>query len=123
MLKTQIGILIDIYNDNGLYATIRNESGIKKDYVIDFQPYFYILFDEQLNEQEIIDLGKILENPIEIIKTKKNNSSKFIYKLIFKNVESLVISKEHLISNDSLKKVFSLREYDIHFISRFFINN
>ena len=122
MLETKIGILIDVYNNSdGLYASIRTDSG-KTDYFVAFQPYLYVLFDDVLNDQELKNLESVLENPTEIIKTSKLNTTKFVYKIIFKDVESLIRSREHLKSNTIFTKPFDLKEHNIHFLSRFFVD-
>ncbi len=123
-LKHKTGVLIDAYYRDGINLVIRDiETNEKKDYFFDFLPYFYLKTNKELDVNEINSLHDALKGISEIIKTEKENS-KNIYKILFIDVESLISSREYLQKNEvNLSFSFSLYEYDIPFIQRFFVDN
>ncbi len=116
------GIFVTAFYKEAFFLTIKDSSGFKKNYTFDFSPYFYLISVTELVENDFIFLKENLKGIIEIIKTKKSNMS-FVYKLIFKDVDSLVLSKHYL--NESyanLSSNYSLFEADIPFLSRAFMD-
>ncbi len=125
VVNSRVGIIIDVYyRDSLTNLVIKDEiSGEKHIYILDFLPYFYISSDNELLEKEIKGLHASLKGVSEIIKTKKENA-KNVYKIIFTDVESLIISREHIFRNyQSMESSFQLYEFDIPFIHRFFLDN
>jgi DNA polymerase, archaea type len=115
------GIFINAFYDSKLYLTIK-ENEVKKNYSFTFFPYFYLVSKKELLKKDISNLTTNLKNIIEIIKTDKENF-KFVYKILFKDVESLISSREKLSKKEiNLSCQYSLKEYDIHFLQRFFID-
>jgi len=123
-VSSKIGVLIDAYYKNGIKLVVRDiETNEKNDYSFDFLPYFYLKSSKELELSEIDYLQQNLKGISEIIKTEKENSQN-IYKLLFIDIESLLSSREHLQKNDiNLSFSFTLYEYDIPFIHRFFVDN
>jgi len=121
MVESKTGILIDAYFKDGLWLSIKEDSG-KKDYQIDTLPYFYISTSSELDNKEIVSLKNLLKGINEIIRTNKKNSE-FVYKIIFRDIDALISSREHLSKDSILSVAFELREYDIPFVYRFFVDN
>ena len=125
VVNSRVGIIIDVYYKDSLTnLVIKDEvNGDKSTYIFDFLPYFYIKADNELLKKEIEGLHSSLKGVSEIIKTKKENA-KNVYKIIFNDVESLIISREHIFKNyQSMESSFQLYEFDIPFIHRFFLDN
>jgi len=117
------GIFITaFYQDGLLFLTVKDKKGVKKNYSYDFLPYFYIVSKDLLTKSQISIFQENLKGLSEILKVEKENF-KVVYKLLFKDVESLISSKERLSNKDVFNFQFSLKEYDIPFLQRFFIDN
>jgi DNA polymerase, archaea type len=115
------GIFITAYYDEKLFLTIKDDSGVKKDFYFNFSPYFYLVSKSELLKEDFTDLKK-LKGILEIIKTEKENLSN-VYKIIFKDIDSLMSSKEHLLKKDLIFSFdYKIKEHDIPFIQRFFID-
>ncbi len=122
ILKSE-GVFINAFYDDSLFLSVRGNDGVKRNYSYDFSPYFYLISEKLLSEKDLILLSKSLKNILEIIKTDKKGVS-FSYKIIFKDIESLISSRAHLLDKEiTLSSSYSLREYDIPFIQRFFIDH
>ncbi len=116
------GIFITAFYDSGLFLTIK-ENDKKKDFSYDFFPYFYLVSDNSLIDKDLELLEKNLKGIFQITKVKKDNLEN-VYKLEFENIESLISSKEHLSKKEiNLSVNYSLKEYDIPFLQRFFIDH
>lgn len=115
------GILISAFYKDSLYLTIKQENGTKKNFSYDFFPYLYVVSKNELTSQDFKNLNNSLKNLEEIIKTEKN--LKNTYKLIFKDIDSFLSSREYLLKNTILTSSFVIKEYDIPFIQRFFIDH
>ncbi|HOW29511.1 MAG TPA: DNA-directed DNA polymerase [archaeon] len=102
--------LDSFYKDNQLFVVLKTEK--KEIYPVDFYPYFYLFSQESLTNEEITRL-----NIKDIEKKEKIN------KLIFNTVEDLVKTRNELLTSDFLPgKNYKLYEYDIPFVSRFFLD-
>jgi len=98
------------YKDNQLFVVLKKEK--KEIYPISFFPYFYLFSENPLTEEEISKL-----NLKDIEKKEKIN------KLIFNNVEELVKTRNQLLAYDFFPgKNYKLYEYDMPFVSRFFLD-
>lgn len=109
ILKKAI-FLDSFYKDNQLFVVLKTEK--KEIYPVDFYPYFYLFSSEPLTDEDISRL-----NIKDIEKKEKIN------KLIFNTVEDLVKTRNELLSSDFFPgKNYKLYEYDIPFVSRFFLD-
>ncbi|MDD3178250.1 MAG: DNA-directed DNA polymerase [Candidatus ainarchaeum sp.] len=117
------GYLLDAYyKDLELFICVKE--GLKKEEykIVFFNPYFYISTEYELSNEDILFISKNLKGIIEIIKVKKENFL-YIYKLLFENVSFLIEAKAHLQKHAlEINFNFSLHEYDISFLERFFID-
>ncbi len=120
-IKKETGVFLTSFYDEGIYVTIKDEKGIKKNLFYDFSPYLYLVSEKPLTEEDCFLLINSLKNLLEIIKTEKENFNN-CYKLLFKDIDSFLSSREHL-KETNLSSSFKLKEYDIPFIQRFFIDN
>lgn len=109
ILKKAI-FLDSFYKDNQLFVVLKTEK--KEIYPVDFYPYFYLFSSEPLTDEDISRL-----NIKDLEKKEKIN------KLIFNTVEDLVKTRNELLSSDFFPgKNYKLYEYDIPFVSRFFLD-
>ncbi len=122
--KSIKGVLLDsYYKENNLFVTIKNKSGFKEDYIVDFYPYFYISFYG--SDTEILKSVDFIKNNISvksITEEIKENKSK-VYKIKFNTIDDLVEIKNKL-QNQDFPEIdnYSLHEYDVPFIYRFFLD-
>ena len=124
LVKQKEVLFIDaFYKDNSLNLVVKDIKENKKEtYIFDFLPYFYLVSKKELVASDLKSLETILQDLTEIIKVKKNNFD-YCYKLLFKNIEALIVSRERIQKGEaSLSTQFSLTEYDIPFIHRFFLD-
>jgi len=123
-VNSSTGTIIDAYyKDSSIKIVIKEFNGNKAEYLFDFSPYFYICSENELTSKEIEGMQSSLKGISEIIKTKKENA-KNVYKIIFNDVESLIISRDYIFKNYQNREfTFQLYEYDIPFIHRFFLDN
>jgi DNA polymerase elongation subunit (family B) len=124
MRKSISGILLDVYYKNEqLWLTLKTKDNKKKDFIIDFNPYFYISFfnsDSNFIKKQIKALNTI-SAILEISKVEKVNISD-IYKLEFNSINELIEIRNALQNQELNITKYSLYEYDISLIYRFFID-
>jgi DNA polymerase, archaea type len=118
------GVLLDsYYKNNELFITIKNNNNTKEDYIVDFNSYFYISFYNI--DSKTSNFIKFLKNEINcknVSKVNKNNISN-IYKIEFDNLEQLIEVRTKLQKEEFENLTnYTLYEYDIPFIYRFFID-
>ncbi len=112
--------LIDcFYENDSLFVTVKHTQ--KQTFRVLFFPYFYLSFNQLLTSQEQETIKTSLSAK-EVVKTSKKNITN-IYKITFNKVSSLVSAKEKLDEQKILPKNYSVHEYDIPFIHRFFLDN
>lgn len=110
--------LIDsFYEDEKLYITIKHTK--KEVFQVAFFPYFYLEFNSKPTEEQ---LRNIQEKTFakEITLTEKKNKQN-LYKIVFENVSALISAKETL-QEKIIDVKYSLYEYDIPFVQRFFLD-
>lgn len=102
--------LDSFYKDNQLFVVLKSEK--KEIFPVSFFPYFYLFSESPLTEEDIKQLNiKDIE-----IKEKVN-------KLIFNSVEDLVKTRNALLTTNFFpNRNYKLYEYDIPFVSRFFLD-
>jgi DNA polymerase, archaea type len=106
------------YEDNKLFVTIKHKK--KEVFQVNFYPYFYLVFKNLPTEEQLKDIQD-KTSAKEIVLTEKENK-KNTYKIIFENV-SLLISAKEILQEKIQNIYYSLYEYDIPFVQRFFLDN
>jgi len=113
------GKLIDcFYEDDILFITLKHKK--KEVFPVSFSPYFYLVFNNQLDTEETEHIKKALS--AKAVFLEKKHKQKQVYKVVFDKVSSLVSAKDILDEKRIINKDVSVYEYDIPFVQRFLLD-